>query len=200
LITRESITGAILCGGRGSRFAGRDKPLELLDGKPLVAYAHERLAAQVASVVVSCNRNREVYARYADMVVVDAAADRGPLEGMLAAMAAARTDYVFACPGDAPFLSRGIVARLAEALEREGSDVAVPHDGEQRQHLFLLARRALAERIRSFLDDGGRAVHAFVDARSIAVVDMSDARATFVNVNTPGELAALSATRNRNGA
>ena len=191
MISREDVTGVILCGGAGTRLDGRDKPLELLDGAPLVQRVRERLAPQVASIVISCNRNRDAYARWGDVVATDAVPGRGPLEGVLAGLRAAHTGYAFACPGDAPLISSSIVARLATALEERSTDVAVPHDGERRQHLFLLVRSAVADRLAHFLDGGGRAVHTFVDELAVAEVDMRDERGTFVNVNTASELAAL---------
>jgi molybdenum cofactor guanylyltransferase len=165
----------------------------MLSGKPLVQRVLERLAPQVASVVISCNRNADTYAQWAGRVVADAQPGRGPLEGVLAGLSAAGTDYVFACPGDAPLLSDAIVARLAAALAESDTDLALPHDGVQRQPLFLLAHRRIAQSLQRFLDAGGRAVHAFVDAGSCVVVDMHDERGTFVNVNTAAELAALAA-------
>jgi len=195
MILRADITGLVLCGGRGARFGGRDKPLEELAGKPLVQHVCERLQPQVAAIVVSCNRNADLYARWADRIVVDARTGRGPLEGVLAGLRIAETGHVFVCPGDAPLLSERIVARLAAALEDGSAQAAVPHDGVRTQHLFLLLRRALAERLARFLDAGGRAVHAFVDSLHAVPVDMADERATFVNVNTASELAALAAAQ-----
>ena len=195
MISSVGVTGVVLCGGLGSRFQGRDKPLETLAGKPLVRHVCERLAPQVAAIVVSCNRNVDVYARWADRVVLDAHAGRGPLEGVLAGLGAATTDYVFVCPGDAPLLSERIVACLAAAVGFRSADAAVPHDGERAQHLFMLVRRGIAEHLTDFLDAGGRAVHAFVDTLDVVTVDMADQRDTFVNLNTVGELAALEARK-----
>ena len=60
-----AITGLILAGGRGSRMGGVDKGLQLLDGRPLVEHALERLRRQagerLAGCLVNANRNLDVY-------------------------------------------------------------------------------------------------------------------------------------------
>jgi molybdopterin-guanine dinucleotide biosynthesis protein A len=189
-MTRAEITGAILCGGAGKRFHGRDKPLQMLDGAPLVLHVRRRLVPQVARVIISCNRNLDTYSTWGDSIVVDDVVDRGPLGGVLAAMTASDTRLVFVCPGDAPWLSNTLVCRLADALHRAGADVAVPHDGERSQHLFVLLRRSLAPALRSYLDDGGRSVHGFVDRQRKAVIDAAGERESFFDVNSDAELAA----------
>ena len=190
---RIDVTGLILCGGSARRFAGRDKPLALLRGSMLVEHVRERLAPQVERVVISCNRNLDVYRRWGDTVVTDAVPERGPLGGLLAGMRVATTPYVFVCPGDAPLLPTTLVERLARALDVGAADVAYPHDGERPQHLFLLVRRTAVDRVRRFLDDGGRAVHQWVEQMRAVSIDARPDRDAFVNVNSAGDLAQLNA-------
>jgi molybdopterin-guanine dinucleotide biosynthesis protein A len=172
---------------------GEDKPLLDLDGEPLVAHVCARLAPQVGRIVISCNRNLERYARWGDAVVQDATPGAGPLGGILAGLRAADTPWAFVCPGDAPNLCERLVARLVAALDRAPADVVVTHDGERMQPLYELLRADLAPSIEARLAAGLRSVHGFVEAMRHVVVDASDERATFANVNTPDELAALRA-------
>lgn len=188
MIESANITGLILCGGSGSRFGGRDKPLEQLAGMPIVAHVHERLAPQVGHIVISCNRNVDTYRRWGDATVTDERVDRGPLEGILAGMTSSRTDYLFVCPGDAPFLPATLVARLTSALCRADAAIAMPHDGKQRQLLFMLIRRTLATPLREYLADGGRSVHGFVETQHVAIVDAAFESDAFVNINSPADL------------
>lgn len=193
MIARADITGLVLCGGAGTRFEGRDKPLELLEGSPLIAHVRARLLSQVARIVISCNRNIDAYAGFRDALVIDDEPRRGPLGGVLAGLMRADTDFVFVCPGDAPFLSRTLVTRLAVALDDEHADVALPHDGTRRQHLFVLMRRTLAPALRAYLDTGGRSVHAFIDQQHAAIIDAACDRNAFINVNSAEDLAAAAA-------
>jgi molybdopterin-guanine dinucleotide biosynthesis protein A len=196
MIGADDISGLILCGGAGSRLGGRDKPLVDLGGSPLVAHVRQRLLPQVRRIVISCNRNHETYRRWGDAIVTDERPDHGPLAGILACLDIADTDYLFVCPGDAPFLPATLVERLTGGLRREATDVAIPHDGTQRQHLFMLLRCRLAPALRGYLAAGGRSVRAFVDSVQHAVVDCADEAAGFVNVNSPADLLAADALRN----
>ena len=66
------ITAVVLAGGRGSRMGGVDKGLQLFRGKPLVAHAMERLAAQTrfapVAVLINANRNADAYTAMAATV------------------------------------------------------------------------------------------------------------------------------------
>jgi molybdopterin-guanine dinucleotide biosynthesis protein A len=181
----------VLCGGSGRRFGGRDKPLELLDGRPIVEHVLDRVSGQVDSIVVSANRNLNRYAVYGYPVVADRVADRGPLGGIEAALDQVETELLFVCPGDAPLLPENLVGRLKSKLRDE--DVAVPHDGERPQHLFMLLRRETASTIGRYLDQGGRSVAGWLEGLEVALSPFPDDDA-FTNVNTAADLAAL---RNR---
>ena len=108
--------------------------------------------------------------------------------GILAGLNLADTDYLFVCPGDAPFLSTTLIERLTSPLDRDPVDIAMPRDGTRRQHLFALMRRTLAGALSDYLESGGRSMHEFVDLQRTIVVDASDARDAFFNVNSPADL------------
>jgi molybdenum cofactor guanylyltransferase len=200
MIETANITGVVLCGGEGLRMAGRDKPLEPVAGAPMVVHVVDRLAPQVCRVLISCNRNTERYAQWCDAVVVDEVVGRGPLQGILAALDSTRTPFVFVCPGDAPLLSKSIVARLAKALDDDGIDACVPHDGTRTQHLFLLLRTPLRASLHRYLATGENSVHGWLETLRVHSVDASHDKASFVNINSTEELQAVAATLLRDEA
>jgi molybdopterin-guanine dinucleotide biosynthesis protein A len=162
-----------------------------LGDAPLVAHVHDRLAPQVMHVLISANRSLDRYAAWGDPVVPDATPGQGPLGGLLSVLETVRghdTPYLFACPGDAPFLDRSLVSRLAQALDDADADIAEPHDGTRAQHLFLLMRTTTRPSIASYLDRGERSVHGWLDTQRVITVDASDIAASFANINTPQEL------------
>ena len=80
------ISGLILAGGAGRRVDGRDKGLITWHGRPLIAHVAVLLRPQVGRLVISCNRNNERYAEFADETVGDTRRDfQGPLAGLEAA-------------------------------------------------------------------------------------------------------------------
>ncbi len=188
LIDTADITGLILCGGAGSRFDGRDKPLMDFAGRPLVEHVRERLVPQVGRIVISCNRNAQAYGGWGDTIVADERVDQGPLAGVLAALNVADTNYLFVCPGDAPFLPVTLVACLAVVLRCHEVDVAIPRDGTRPQHLFMLIRRNAASMLQNYLHEGGRSVHGFIAGLRCTIVDTQFESRAFLNINSPADL------------
>ena len=180
------VAAIVLCGGGGRRFAGRDKPLELLAGKPLVGHVLARLAGQASSIVISANRNLKEYERFGYPVVEDQLPDCGPLAGLHAGLSATSSRWLLVCPGDAPLLPTNLVERLRSGLT-SGAGLVIPHDGERPQHLFMLLERSVAEGVRPYLEQGGRSVAGWLAGLEVAEVSVLAPHA-FTNVNTPEEL------------
>lgn len=191
---RARVTGVLLAGGRARRMGGTDKGLVELAGRPMVAHVLARLEPQVAALVVNANRNRERYADLGVEVVADTLDGYlGPLAGLLAGMEVAATELVVTAPCDSPFVPPDLVGRLVAGLDAAGADLAVAHDGERQQTVFLLARTALADGLRAWLADGGRKIDAWFARLAVTDVDFRDRPEAFLNINTPEERADLEA-------
>ena len=150
-----------------------------------------RLSPQVGRIVISANRSLDRYAQWGDQVVPDAWPGMGPLGGLLSALEQIDSPYAFCCPGDAPLLPSTLVARLAATLDATSADLAIPHDGERRQPLFLFLRTNLRSSLREFLQGSGRAVQAWIDLQRGAVLDAASDRDNFVNINAEADLLRL---------
>ena len=123
-IAAPALTAIVLCGGRGVRMGGRDKPLMDFRGRPMVAHVCRALEHSVSSVLISANRNLATYAHYG-IVVQDELADAGPLSGISSCLNSCATAYAFICPGDAPNLDQSMVQRLARSLATTDVGVVV---------------------------------------------------------------------------
>lgn len=187
----SDITGLLLAGGRGSRMGGADKGLLLLDGEPLALHTLRRLRPQVATVLISANRNAAVYQQWAPVVADEDDGLRGPLGGLLAALGACPTDWLAVAPCDLPALPVDAFARLAEALDGALAAFAVP-DG-QHHSLVCLLRRSLAPVLRNALTAGRPRVSDWFAEVGAVPVRFADA-AAFANLNTPADLAAAQAS------
>ena len=186
---RSQITGIVLAGGRARRLGGIDKGLIDCRGRPLVAYAVALLQAVAGSVVINANRNAERYATFGYPVIPDATDTfDGPLAGLLAGLAYARSDYVLTLPVDAPLMTEAVLRRLPDALAAQDADVCVPDDGVRLQPVFMLARRNLKSSLEAYLADGGRKVDAWLAGQRLAIADCSDVPAVFANVNASEDL------------
>ena len=190
---RAAITGVVLAGGQGRRMGGVDKGLVELAGRPLAAWVIERLAPQVGTLIVNANQNVERYAALGHPVVQDAVAGfAGPLAGLHAALAAARTEWIVTAPCDSPFLPGDLVARLAAAAGAAAATVAVARTFDQPHPVFALVRRDVEPHLASFLAGGGRKIDAWYASLCIVEVPFDDEADAFRNINTAAELAAAS--------
>src|SRR4030095_5024338 len=113
----ENVTGLILAGGRGERMGGADKGWAVYEGRPLIISVVERFAPQVGPLLISANRNVELYAALATVVEDDIAAVNGevfagPLIGVLSGLRRARTEWMAIVPCDAPRLPDNLVQSL----------------------------------------------------------------------------------------
>lgn len=193
MIARDDITGLILAGGRGSRMGGTDKGLQPFQGMPMVQHTLQRLTPQTGRLLINANRNPDRYAAFGVPVIADAIPDfAGPLAGMLAGLDQCQTAWMVTAPCDSPFLPADLVARLTQAIEAQGADLAIPvtvdADGRQRlQPVFCLMPATAAASLRAYVDAGNRKIESWVTSQRLAQVVFEDAQA-FANINTLDEL------------
>lgn len=189
-MTRANITGVILAGGRGRRMGGVDKGLQDLQGRPMVQWVLERLAPQVASVLINANQNLPAYAGFGCPVLPDRIPDfAGPLAGLHAALTQAATPLVVTVPCDSPFLPADLVQRLHAALVADKAELAVARAAGRTHRAFCLARRELLPKLEAFLAAGERKVGLWHASLKVAEVAFDDEAEAFDNINTPEELA-----------
>lgn len=186
MIKTADITALLLCGGKGARLGGQDKPLLSLGSDKIINHLLTRLKPQTGEIVISCSRNVARYEAYESRIVVDEAPDEGPLGGLQSAFKAVNTEWALTCPGDIPFLTSELVTRLSLDAERQG--VAVPFADNERQNLCLLINRKRRNELVAFYAQGGRAVKRWLDIASIQSTDLSELGSSFFNVNTAREL------------
>ncbi|NGY03401.1 molybdenum cofactor guanylyltransferase MobA [Solimonas terrae] len=187
---RADIEGVILAGGRGLRMLGADKGLSLLHGTPLVRHVLQALRPQVASCMISANRNHEAYAQFDAPLVSDAWPDfRGPLAGIHAATRLVTHDWLLAAPCDTPGLPGDLAARLWCAARTAGADAAYAViAGEPLYPLCLLHRRRFAA-LQDALEHGQYAVGRWLAAQGAVAVAIDNWPGPLLNLNTPERLA-----------
>jgi molybdenum cofactor guanylyltransferase len=188
--------GIVLAGGLSRRMGGGDKCLSLLAGRPILAHIIARARPQVAALALNANGDPARFAGFGLPVVPDSIADfAGPLAGVLAGLdwaAAQRPDatHVASFAGDAPFLPRDLVARLAAALG-QGCDLACAASAGRAHPVFGLWPVALREALRRALtEEGIRKVDRWTERFRLATVDFPAAPLDpFFNANRPEDLA-----------
>lgn len=212
VIARTDIAGIVLAGGQGSRMGGLDKGLQDFHGRPLAALALERLRPQAAPgrLFLSANRNQERYSAFGVPVLGDAMPGHpGPLAGLLAGLEHCGTPWLLAVPCDTPRFPPDLGARLAEAAEAAGADIAIaaapdapdrsgnPAPEAMRLHpACCLLRAGLQGDLCTYLAGGGRKVLAWMERHALATAVFDrpgDDPHAFRNANTLAELRLLEA-------
>lgn len=168
------ILGAVLAGGRSSRF-GSDKAMALLNGRTLLDHATAGLAPHVAEVVM-CGRDGGLADRpHADM---------GPLGGLNAALHHALHHGfvgVLTTGCDMPLYPAALPAALI------GDGAAILHG----QQLLGWWPATLATELDVHLgEENNRSIHGWLNRIGARVVDLSDL--ILPNINRPEDLAHLS--------
>ncbi|MBL9087124.1 MAG: NTP transferase domain-containing protein [Planctomycetia bacterium] len=194
----------VLAGGRSTRM-GRDKASLAWGGSTFLARVVATVAAVVDEVVVVARPGQalpEVGPLRAGVAVrhaVDAADDRGPVEGLRAGLASCDASVVYATGCDVPRLAPAFVAAVIAAL-RAAPDaaVAVPEVAGRLHPLAAAYRRApTLVAARALLAAGSARMTALVEGLPHVVVPEADLRAvdptlgSLANVNTPADLDAL---------
>lgn len=203
-IASESITGLILAGGRGSRMGGADKGLQNFNGIPMALHTMMRLQPQVGQIIINANRNLAAYESFGATVWPDVLEDyAGPLAGFLTGLERCETPYLVTVPCDTPLLPLDLVARLAQALERDQAEIAMAAAPEtdaqgkvsvRPQPVFCLMRVDLLESLVVFTQRGGRKIDAWTAKHKTVLVGFDqpgDDRRAFANANTVAELQQL---------
>jgi len=189
------LAGIVLAGGQSRRMGGGDKCLRPLAGRPILAHIIARAGPQVAALALNANGDPARFAAFGLPVVADSVADfPGPLAGILAGLdwAARLTNatHVASFAGDAPFLPRDLVARLAAALA-QGCDLACAASAGRAHPVFGLWPLALREELRRALAvEGIRKVDRWTARFRLATVEFAATPFDpFFNANEPDDLA-----------
>ena len=204
-VTLPEITGIVLAGGRARRWHGEDKGLITVAGKPMIEHVLNVMTPQCDNLIISANRNLIAYGNYGWPVVQDRLGDfPGPLAGLAAGMAFARTEWVVLTPCDTPLLGSDIVHRLWAVLVSQGSKlrtkVAAAHDGHRPQPAFALVHRSLLADLEDYLACGERRVDPWFERQRRVYADFSDSPEYFINVNSAADRTELEALIAKNNA
>lgn len=186
-MSSERITGLVLAGGRARRMGGEDKGLVEVAGRAMASWVCDALATQCDDLLVNANRNAERYRALTGCEVVPdtLAGFAGPLAGMLSGLERCPGALMACAPCDSPLVAPDLVPRLRAALDERDADLAVAHDGERMQPVFVLLRARLRDSMRAFLEEGGRKIDAWYAQQRVALAAFSDHDEMFLNVNTP---------------
>lgn len=202
-LSPNSIIGVILAGGLSRRMGVGDKGLLDLAGKPMLAHVIDRLAPQVAGIVINANGDPRRFAPFGLPVVADTIDGfAGPLAGILSGMLWSRANapaasHVATVSADTPLLPTDLIARLGASLHAGGREIGIARSPAGLHPVIALWPVALAEDLQAALEIGIRKVLEWADRHDTVPVDFPSLTFggteidPFFNANTPDDLAEI---------
>ena len=179
----------ILAGGASSRM-GCPKHLLPASGGTMVDHIINRLGNLFSEVIVA-GRGLDLD-RCNARVVEDIRPERSPLVGILSGMKASRTSNVFVMACDMPFVKPGLIHLLTSSKD-DTNDIVIPVIRGYQEPLCAIYSCSTSDRIKQYLDSGGRKVTGFFQTARVTEVRESDVRLfdpllqSFTNLNTPSD-------------
>lgn len=192
----DGIAGVLLAGGLSRRMGGGDKSLQRLGDRSILERVVAAARPQVGPLVLNANGDPARFAAFGLPVAADVVEGyAGPLAGVLtglewAAVNAPGCAWVASFATDAPFLPADLVARLRQAVEREGADLACARSGGRDHPVFGLWPVRLAADLRhAMVEEGVRKVDLWTARHRLAVAEFAvDPVDPFFNTNRPADL------------
>ena len=201
-----NLAGIILAGGQSSRM-GRNKALLPLPGSlsssPTTFMAQQvsllRSLCQEVVLVARDQGQAEQYLSHLSLevrIIIDNECGVGPLMGVYSGLQAVQCTHALVTAVDMPFLRPELLQFLSEqAVEDE---IVMPLVSGIPQVLLAIYPRSMLPLIEALLQAGKRGPRFLLEKAAVHYIDELQLRQvdpqlrSFVNVNTPAELAALS--------
>ncbi|PBJ17196.1 Molybdenum cofactor guanylyltransferase [Pseudomonas ogarae] len=180
----------LLAGGRGQRMGGQDKGLVPWQGEPLIAHLHRQTRAMSDDLIISCNRNAQRYAPYADQLVHDEEGDfPGPLAGIRAGLKAARHSYLLVLPCDVPQIDANLLDNMRRTASQHPDQPLMVRHGEHWEPLLCVIPLALAASFEQAWREGERSPGRIMRALHAVALQCPADDPRLANLNTPELLA-----------
>jgi len=189
----ENCTAVILAGGE-SRRMGRDKTHVEFRGKSLLNHAIANLSPLFDEIVLSVREPLSIDLSQSNIVqVMDAGEERGPMMGIVAAMASVRTDWVFVTGVDMPFVVPAVLQQMAD--QRSGHDAVLAEvDGYFQPMPAFYAKGTCLPAMQDCIAQDRRSLMRLIPSLSTAILTEQDLRPldpglrSFTDLDTPEAL------------
>jgi molybdenum cofactor guanylyltransferase len=186
--------GVLLAGGEGKRMGG-GKAVVNLHGRPLISYPLEALWRALGTVAIVAKIDTELPSVAGVTVWVEPDEPRHPLLGVVHALGLAEGRPVLVCPVDLPFVTSGLIRRIAET-DSGGAPAVIAGRGGDTQPLLGCYHHEALEPLAQALRAPDAPVREVVATLGPVVYEVSDPDELF-NINSPDDLLQASAMLDR---
>lgn len=167
---RLEATAIIMAGGQSTRM-GRDKSMLPVNGRPMIKYIFDKLSPHFDQVIVSADDSSK-YSFLGVPVEPDRIAGRGPLMGIVSALAASASDLNFVIACDIPEFDMALLRRMLR--EAADFDAVVPRTSDlQYEPLFAVYRKSGLDAMEQALASGKTRVMDGLDGCRVKYLDLA---------------------------
>ena len=179
----------LLAGGRGQRMGGQDKGLVMWRGEPLISHVQRVARPFTDDLIISCNRNREQYALYADHVISDGNDHfDGPLAGIRAGLSVAKHSHLLVLLCDVPGVDSALLTALLHVASASPTVPAMVRHGRYWEPLLCVIPVARAAEIEAAWQSGERSPRHILLELNAQTVQCAENEPRLNNFNTPQTL------------
>lgn len=181
---------AILAGGQNSRM-GRNKALEMLGDKPVIAHVIDSLR-QLTNDVFLVAGDVAAFEGFGLPVCADHYDFRGSLVGIYSAIASSREEHCLVVACDMPFIEPALTGLLTGLSP--GYDAVVPVSPRGWEPLLAVYSKSCLAPMREQIETGDLTIHHALDKLQVRYVELAEMAAccdpalVFINVNSVVEL------------
>lgn len=145
------MTSIILAGGKSSRL-GRNKALQIIDGKSLIQRVIDRLGMLSTEIIIVTARGEAIpsHSTVEIKTVADIYPEKGPLVGIYSGLASSSSSRAVAVGCDTPFLSVSLLEYMAQIYSVY--DVVVPRIKSKLEPLCAVYSRNCSGPIQKLLE------------------------------------------------
>jgi molybdopterin-guanine dinucleotide biosynthesis protein A len=187
------MTSIILAGGRSSRL-GREKALQIIEGKSLIQWVVDRLAILSTEIIIATAHGETIPCSSAVRIktVADIYPRKGPLVGIYSGLIASSSSRAIVVGCDMPFLSVSLLEYMTQTLA--DFDVALPRIGEMVEPLCAVYSKSCLAPIQRLLEQnelGIRRLFGMVKAKYVEEDEISrfdPEHFSFFNINSQNDL------------
>ncbi len=182
---------------------GKDKAFLSIKGKPFAYQLYEQLNRLSQQVYIAANQlQAQLENQCSEAVFINDTfkGHEGPLSGILPALQKSSADYLWVTPVDCFGDLSTIQNALLEGLRKNQSDILFLSIEGKDQPLLSLIKTSLKDNLATYLQQGNRAVFRWFLTQDHCVIKWQNKQIFAANINTPDELARVTARQSGRSA
>lgn len=187
------MTSIILAGGKSSRL-GRNKALQVIEGKSLIQWVIDRLAILSTEIIIATAHGKAIPCSSAVEIktVADIYPGKGPLVGIYSGLIASSSSRAIVVGCDTPFLSVGLLEYMTQLCST--FDVVVPRIGKKVEPLCAVYSKNCLVPMQGLLEQNELKISALFSMVKVKYVEEDEINSfdpehlSFFNINSHDDL------------